>query len=97
MGKEYRLKDLFLSRPNQEIGLPEILTLNIAQYGRAVHDLRREGMNIINHKEWDILEQQWHSWFKYIPSKEAIQDKEVEVIAPVCFEKDRQGQFVLKG
>ena len=64
MSKEYRLKDLFKSRPGEWIPLPEILNLNIAQYGRVIHGLRHKDlMNIENKKEY--IDGETHSWFRY--------------------------------
>src|SRR3990167_8901169 len=70
MTQRKRLKYLFQYRPNEWIGLPEILSMNIAQYGSRLLDLRRgdakpgepfNGMRIINKTEHvgGVV----HSWF----------------------------------
>ena len=67
MSQRDRIRNLFLSRPNQDIPLTEILDMRISQYGSRVLELRREGMVIQNRtKHVDGVN---HSWFKYIPAE----------------------------
>jgi len=62
-GKD-KLKELFLSRPNQWIILPEILNLRVAQYNSRILDLRAEGMNIIN--DWQMVDGVKHSAYMLV-------------------------------
>lgn len=66
-----RLKNLFESRPNEWIPLPDILRMNIAQYGARIKELRDEGMNIENTSRF--VEGARHSWFRYVVFKESVQ------------------------
>ena len=73
-----RLKELFESRPNQEIPLNEIADLRIMQYGRVIMELRNGDiqndvprMDIKNRTKF--IDGVNHSWFKYIPSSRATQ------------------------
>lgn len=61
-----RLKELFESRPNQRISLPEILSMGIAQYNARIYELRHEGMCIINEgKRVDGIHQTWFIYKKF--------------------------------
>ena len=73
MTQRDRIKNLFLSRPNQEIPLTEILDMRIAQYGRVIGELRRPpySMTILNRTKY--INGVNHSWFKYVPSDKSGQ------------------------
>lgn len=55
-----RLLSLLRYHKNQWVALPEILALYIAQYGRVINDLRKQGYDIRNRQEGR------HSWFMLI-------------------------------
>jgi hypothetical protein len=63
MTQKDRIKELFESRPNEWITLPEIMALHIAQYNARIKELRGIGMAIENH--WDFVDGIKHSWFRY--------------------------------
>ena len=75
MTQRDRLKQFFISRANEWIPLPEILSMYISQYGSRILELRRSGMVIEN--KWEIIEGVKHSWFRYVPGP----DKQMEFIA----------------
>ncbi len=62
------LREMFKSRPYQNIHLPEILSLNIAQYNTRIKELRAEGMKIVNDGIW--VNGQHRTWFRYEPLKQ---------------------------
>ena len=69
-----RLRALFKSRPNQDIPLPEILRMGLAQYNTRVLELRREGMNIENRiQPRDGVR---HSFFRYVPGSSEYKRQE---------------------
>jgi len=64
LSQEDRLERFFKDRPFKEIPLNWILDMQprIAQYGRAIHHLRKKrNMNIVN------MRQRGRTWFKYAP------------------------------
>lgn len=77
MADEYRLKDLFLSRPNEWISLKEIMDLRIGQYNRAISDLRKRGMDIENKTDWEG--RVCHSRFMYHEPSRFQKEKPVEI------------------
>lgn len=78
LSQELRLKNLFESREGEWVGLPEILDLRIAQYGRAIyhlrHDKRYGPMNIQNKTQ--VIDGTIYSWFGL-----NIKDKQLELYA----------------
>jgi hypothetical protein len=58
-----RLLDLFQAHQGQEIPLPRILALHIAQYNARIRELRAAGHVIENRTAWDGPVK--HSWFVY--------------------------------
>lgn len=58
------MRRLFESRPNQRIPLYEVMRI-AAQYNARIHDLRLDGMNIVNHVQ--VVNGTKHSWFEYRP------------------------------
>lgn len=62
------MKRYFLLRPNQRIPLYELMKI-AAQYGTRIHELRKEGMNIVNHYEGTFNGQKRTS-FEYLPPGE---------------------------
>jgi len=60
-----RLRKFFERQPNKWIPLPKILNLRIAQYNRAISDLRNSGMKIRN--ETKMVKGVRHSWYRYNP------------------------------
>jgi hypothetical protein len=62
-----RLRQMFTSRPFRPIPLyPDILGLNISQYGSRIKELRDlEGMCIVNDGIW--VDGSHHTWFVYCP------------------------------
>lgn len=62
-----RLKELFESRPNQRIPLPEILSMGISQYGARIFELRQEGMPIVNEGVTvDGIRKTWFTYRKFL-------------------------------
>ncbi len=66
-----RMRELFEDRPDVWVGLPKILDLRIAQYGRLISELRRgvggrKCMDIKNRTQ-SVRGEKW-SWFMYVPS-----------------------------
>lgn len=61
--QESRIFNLLKSRVNEWVPLPEILALGIAQYGRAIHSLRKHH-NIEN--KWEQVGQTRKSWFRLV-------------------------------
>jgi hypothetical protein len=57
-----RLLGLFISARGREISLSEILTLNIAQFGARILELRRLGFRIVNRTE--ISDGKKLSWYR---------------------------------
>lgn len=74
MTQRDRIENLFLSRPNQEIPLTEILDMRIAQYGRVVGELRRLPYSMIILNRTKFIDGVNHSWFKYVPDKQGQQE-----------------------
>jgi hypothetical protein len=70
-GQARRLHVFLATRANQWIALPEILGLGIAQYNARIHELRQQGYTILNKTE--RKEGQRHSWFMYVPNRNALQ------------------------
>jgi len=70
MSQRERLMCLFRNRPYEEIPLPEILRLGIAQYNARIKELREEGKDIQNWTEW--VDGEKHSWFVYRPSEKQL-------------------------
>lgn len=62
-----RLRTMFVTRPKEWIGLPEILQMGIAQYNARIFDLRKSGMTILNRTETVCGEVR--SWFMYEPKE----------------------------
>jgi hypothetical protein len=62
--QEDQLLVLFLSHPNQWIGLPIILDMKISQYSARILGLRRKGWNIENRCERKGRAR--HSWFRLV-------------------------------
>ena len=58
-----RLLDLFRDHPGEEIPLPRILALQIAQYNTRIKELRAAGHVIENRTEYVGAAK--HSWFRY--------------------------------
>ena len=65
MSQRERIKQLFLSKPNEWIPLPTFLDMRISQYGARIMELRRRGMTILN--KTARVNRETHSWFKYVP------------------------------
>jgi len=61
-----RMREFFKARPNLWIPLPDILALYISQYGRVIHELRAEGMDIKNDIK-EVINGQKRTAFKYVP------------------------------
>jgi uncharacterized protein (UPF0248 family) len=58
-----RLLEFFQAHQGEEIPLPRILALGIAQYNARILELRRAGHMIENRTEYDGMVK--HSWFRY--------------------------------
>lgn len=74
-----RLRDLFRSRVNEWIPLPDIQALGIAMYPPRIKELRGEGMNIINKEE--RINGINHSWYKY---QTVIIDNSGQAVMAAC-------------
>lgn len=74
LSQKDRLRNLFESRRGQWIPLPEIADMRIMQYGRVVHEIRREGLNIENKTQF--INGVQHSWFRYVPCAAAYKKQE---------------------
>lgn len=48
------------------LAISEILRLGIAQYGTRIHELRRQGHQIENWKEFSELDGCYHSWYRLV-------------------------------
>ena len=63
-----RLRELFEQREGQWIGLPEILSINIAQFGARLKELRDIGgmriENMMEHGDGTV-----RSWYRYMKPK----------------------------
>jgi len=59
-----RLIELLRYHKNEWTPLPEILGLFIAQYGRVINDLRKDGFDIRNRQEGR------HSWFMLVENNQ---------------------------
>lgn len=70
-----RLRELFKSRPNQEVPLYLIIRI-AAQYNTRISELRAEGMNIVNREE--RVEGINNSWYRYIPSEDTTGQKNLQ-------------------
>jgi len=58
-----RLLDFFRAHQGVEVPLTRILDLRIAQYNRAIKELRAQGHVIENRTEWRGMVK--HSWYVY--------------------------------
>lgn len=71
-----RLRELFEARPLQWISVVEIFKMGILQYNARLHEIKREGMDIINRVK--IVNGQHHSCYLYRPEPKV--QKEMEFV-----------------
>ena len=68
--QQQRILTLLNSQPNQWVPLYDILDLHISQFGARILELRLQGYDIQNRKEWHggICK----SWYKYVPQERQL-------------------------
>jgi hypothetical protein len=67
--QQEKILRLLQSRPNEWVGLPNILSLGVAQYGARILELRRMGYNIEN-KLIEVVGGQRHTAFRLVTGEE---------------------------